>query len=120
MREDDLKLKGFVKRPDGEWEKAKQTNEDHRSASSPKPQQVVRDESVGASTRTKSNPRRCRVSVVSFRKRLIDPDNLCAKFFIDGLRYCGAIADDTAKHVSVEVSQEQSDFERTEIDITPL
>lgn len=51
--------------------------------------------------------RRRKVCVVSYRVRLIDPDNLCAKYHIDGLRYVGALSDDTAKHITLSVSQEK-------------
>lgn len=71
----------------------------------------------------KENPIRCKVSVVSFRRRLLDPDNLCPKYHIDALRYAGVIADDTAKHLVFEVRQEKVNekrSERTEITIERL
>lgn len=49
--------------------------------------------------------RQRKVSVRSFRTRLLDPDNLCVKFHLDGLRYAGVIRDDTAKDIILEVSQ---------------
>ena len=84
----------------------------------------ARHEPLAARPAAETNPpgrvARVRVRVVSFRKRLLDPDNLCAKYHIDGLRYCHIIADDTARHITIEVSQEKVKTkaeERTEIEI---
>jgi len=89
----------------------------------PEPQQTVRHDSLGPKQRKKADSKRYKVCIVSYRKRLIDPDNLCPKYFIDALRYCGVIQDDTAKHIAVEISQEKVDrnFDvRTEITVIPL
>ena len=89
--------------------------------SGPKPQQAIRHEPLGSKQVKVEHPKRCKISVVSYRKKLLDPDNLCPKFFIDSLRYEGLIADDTAAHVVIEVRQEKvKDDPRTEITITPL
>ena len=67
------------------------------------------------------NPQVRVVSVVSYRFRLIDPDNLCVKYHLDGLRYCGLLIDDTAAHVQLSVRQIKvatKAEERTEIEIT--
>ena len=53
------------------------------------------------------DPQRRHVSIISFRRRLIDSDNLCPKFHVDGLRLAGIIADDSAKHIILEVSQQK-------------
>jgi hypothetical protein len=42
------------------------------------------------------------------RKRLIDPDNIIAKYLIDCLRYAGAIPDDRAKDITLETKQEKT------------
>lgn len=85
-----------------------------------KPQQIVRHESLAKDKGKEGHPKRCKIVIVSYRKRLIDPDNLCGKFHIDALRYCGVIEDDTAKHVVIEMSQEKvKRDERTEIEIIP-
>ena len=92
-------------------------------APGPVPQQAVRHDALGPKQRKKADPKRCKVCIVSYRKRLIDPDNLCPKYFIDALRYCGVIQDDTAKHIAVEISQEKvgRNFDvRTEITVIPL
>src|SRR5262245_9440283 len=51
------------------------------------------------------NPKRYRVRVTSFRRRLFDEDNLCAKFHVDALRYFGLIPDDSPKVCKIETSQ---------------
>ncbi len=92
-------------------------------SSRPKPEQTLRHESLGKNRRKKEDPKRYRISIVSFRVRLIDPDNLCAKFFIDSLRYSRVIDDDSSRHVIVEVSQQKvakTNQQRTEITITPI
>jgi hypothetical protein len=48
---------------------------------------------------------RIRVVITSSRRRLIDPDNLCPKYFIDCLRYSGLIPDDSPEHITLEVKQ---------------
>lgn len=44
--------------------------------------------------------RRYRVAILARRRRLIDPDNLVAKFIIDGCRYAGIIPDDDSRTIS--------------------
>lgn len=68
-------------------------------------------------------PDRVRVSVVSFRTRLCDPDNLCPKYFVDCLRYAGLIENDRPEDISLQVSQVKvrtKSEERTEITIEPI
>jgi hypothetical protein len=91
-----------------------------RASSSTKPEQVVRHEPVATKAREERHPDRVHVSIVSFRRRLIDPDNLCPKYFVDCIRYCEWIKDDSAKYITVHVSQEKVKTwkeERTEIEI---
>lgn len=69
------------------------------------------------------NPGRCAVRIISCRRRLIDPDNLCPKFFIDALRYEGVIAGDSAKHIVYSIEQRKvksQKEERTIIEIILL
>lgn len=87
------------------------------------PECPVRDGTLRPTPTQKENPSLYKVSVISFRKRLIDPDNLIAKYHIDAIRYEGLIPDDSAKHIVLEVRQEkvfESNAERTEIEITRL
>lgn len=63
------------------------------------------------------------VRVTSFRKRLLDEDNLCEKYHLDCLRYAGIIQDDSAAKAKIEVSQVKigsKEKERIEIIVTAL
>mgnify|MGYP001575504635 CR=1 FL=1 len=91
--------------------------------SSSKSEQVVRHDALGSKPGKEKSICRRKIVIVSFRKRLIDPYNLCPKYFIDALRYRGVIDDDTAKHIVLEVRQEKvkyASMERTEIDVIPI
>lgn len=91
-----------------------------RAASGSKPEQAVRHESVAEEAREARHTDRVHVRVVSFRRRLIDPDNLCPKYFVDCARYAGFIKDDRAEDITLEVSQvkvKTKTEERTEIEI---
>lgn len=64
---------------------------------------------------------RFRIHVHSRRRRLCDPDGVCAKAAIDGLVAGGLLADDSAKYIdSVTFSQEKSDVEETIIEIESI
>ena len=93
-----LKDLGYVER-NGEWHKV------GGAASRAEPQPPLRDEPLAAPPREARHAGRVRVSVVSYRARLCDPDNLCPKYFIDCLRYAGLIADDSPECITLEVRQ---------------
>jgi len=71
---------------------------------SPKPKPDVLHEPL-VKDEAKAQDTRRHVTVSSYRVRLCDPDNLCVKPFIDGLRYCGVINDDTTNHITITVQQ---------------
>lgn len=52
-----------------------------------------------------SGSQRFLVRVVSYRKRLLDEDNLCEKFHVDLCRYSGALFGDEAGTTKIETSQ---------------
>lgn len=90
--------------------------------SGPEPQCAVCDDSLGTAPREEANSSRVRVRVISFRRRLIDPDNLCPKWHIDCLRYSGLIPDDRVQDIILEVSQQKvksKSDECTRIEIEP-
>jgi hypothetical protein len=92
-------------------------------APSPKSQRAVRDEPLAAPARKESYLGRVVVRVKSFRCRLLDPDNLCPKYLIDGLRHAGLIRDDSPQDIILEVSQEKvatRKEEYTRIEIEPI
>lgn len=55
------------------------------------------------------NTERFIVRIVSVRKRLLDPDNICEKFLIDGLRYAGLISNDDPGKITLETSQRKTE-----------
>lgn len=88
-----------------------------------KPEPVIQNEPVAAPQGEAGHPGRVHVHVVSFRRRLLDPDNLCPKYFVDCLRYAGYIQNDRPQDIALEVRQERVTNradERTEITIEPI
>jgi hypothetical protein len=71
------------------------------------PECVVRDEPLAKGKGKKVSTGRVRVSIVSRRSRLIDPDNLVGKHLVDLLRYAGAIEDDNSAQIEYFISQEK-------------
>jgi hypothetical protein len=77
-------------------------------AQSPVPERPVRHEPLGQEEGKDGDTGRYAVRIVSRRGRLLDPDNLCPKYFIDGLRYAGFIPDDRPDVIGLAVSQEKT------------
>lgn len=106
-----MQRKGYRLGPGG-WYKP-----DHNCAPpNPKPEQVVRHESLGTIPGKTINLERIRVRFISYRRRLLDPDDLCPKYFIDGLRYSGllphgdtetAIDYERPKQIKVKTKEEE-------------
>ena len=68
----------------------------------------------------RGNPVRFLVRVTSFRRRLIDEDNLCEKYVVDCCRYAGLLPGDAPQTTPIEVSQQKvtrEEDERTEVTI---
>lgn len=49
------------------------------------------------------------VRVTAVRKRLIDVDNLCEKYHVDALRYCGLLPSDAPERTQIETSQRKAE-----------
>ena len=45
-------------------------------------------------------PRPVTIKIEAHMKRPIDPDNVCAKLLIDGLKHAGIVKDDTHEYIS--------------------
>jgi len=61
------------------------------------------------------------VRVVSVRRRLLDEDNLSAKYVVDCCRYAGLLPTDAPGKVKIEIAQrkpEAGEAEHTEVEIT--
>jgi hypothetical protein len=80
-----------------------------RAVSGAEPQPTLRDDVLAATPRETGNPGRVHVRIISRRRRLIDPDNLTPKFFIDWLRRSGLIRDDSSKEITLEMRQEKAE-----------
>lgn len=97
-------------------------NKANRKLQGAQPEPAVRHEPLAEEERTPQGALRVVVRVKSFRARLLDPDNLCPKSLIDGLRYAGLIPGDRAEDIEYSVCQEKCrpEEERTEIELTLL
>jgi hypothetical protein len=73
-----------------------------------KPKRPVRNEPLAKNEGKEKNTGRIHIRFTVYRKRLIDPDNIIAKYLIDSLRYAGAIPDDRAKDITLEIKQEKT------------
>lgn len=65
-------------------------------------------------------PQKYCVRITSYRRRLLDEDNLCEKFHVDTLRYVGLLPNDKPNEVRILVRQEKiktEEPERTIIEI---
>ena len=63
------------------------------------------------------------VRVVSVRRRLLDEDNLCAKYHVDLCRYAGALPCDAPERCHIETTQRKAakgEEERTEITVNVI
>jgi hypothetical protein len=71
---------------------------------------VERDPSDGTLAASKvktADTGRFLVRVTSYRRRLLDEDNLSEKYFCDCCRYAGLIPDDAPDKTKIEVTQER-------------
>lgn len=98
----------------------KNRHESDRPPSRPQPERPVRHEPLGAKKGKDPDPERFFVHVTSHRRRLIDPDNLCPKYFIDCLRYAGIIPNDRASDIDLSISQRKAKTNYTEIEVLKL
>lgn len=89
---------------------------------SAKPEPAVQYEPLSAAQGEGGNSTGFLVCITSFRKRLLDTDNLVggSKYFTDSLRYAGLIHGDAENQITLQVKQVKDQDERTEITITQL
>jgi hypothetical protein len=122
MNEQDLTKLGYVKQPDGSY-KRESVLVARVSAAVPEqaavPKQVRSDEVKAGSAR------RARVRLVTFRCRLLDPDNAVGgvKALVDSLRYRGYITNDDPASIQLEVYQVKvahRNEQGTLVEIVPL
>lgn len=82
-------------------------NNTYHQPSGAEPEPAVCNGPLAEGQGEKRNTGKITVRITSFRTRLLDPDNLCPKYFIDGLRYAGLIPDDRPQDINLEVAQEK-------------
>ena len=112
---------GFVRQADGSYSKAKiVTHENHNQSKSAIVERAAVDESLAQNKNQTRHSRKLAVIVTSFRRRLLDEDNLAGKYHIDALRYAGIIPNDSPDKVTISMRQQKvatEAEERTEIEI---
>lgn len=109
-------------KPANPAQRARKGHPAHRKAQGAIAECPVRQAPLGAHEGETFYSGRVSVRVTSYRRRLLDPDNLCAKWFLDACRYSRLIRDDRPEDITFSVSQEkvtQPEDERTEILIEP-
>ncbi len=92
----------------------------HHLPQSPKPKRPAVHEPLAKEEGEGGYTGRILVRVTSFRRRLLDTDNVTPKYFIDCLRYCHVLRDDTEAEIDLRISQKKvrtKEEERTEIEI---
>lgn len=100
----------------------KPIHEVHTRSKTPRsiPQQTAGHESMATKAGKGSPPRRLLVRITSVRRRLLDSDNLIGKYYVDCLRYCGILLNDTEAEIDFRISQKKArtkDEERTIIEV---
>jgi hypothetical protein len=74
-------------------------------ASGTEPESAVCDEPLAAEKGKAGYAASYIVRVISYRRRLLDEDNLCPKHAIDALRYCGWLPSDAPDKCHIETRQ---------------
>lgn len=96
---------------------------DRRKVPRPVAEQAVCDVPTIAPRGEAAYPGRVLIRITSVRKRLIDPDNLVPKYFVDCCKYAGLVRGDSASEVEILTTQRlpaQGEEEHTLIDISPI
>lgn len=96
---------------------------DHSTPSAPVVECDLRNGPLAAGKAEGRDSGKFLVRVTSFRRRLLDEDNLCAKYVVDCCRYAGLIPGDAPGQARIVTTQEKvrsKEDERTEILIERL
>ncbi len=97
-------------------------DEDCCKIASPVVERTTVNEPLGTNEAQERHSGRLAVVVTSFRRRLLDEDNLAIKWAVDACRYAGILHSDAPDQVSIKAKQQKvktKEEERTEIEITP-
>ena len=77
----------------------------NRPSPAPLMERNLSNESLEADQAEAASSTRYTVRVTSYRRRLLDEDNLCEKFHIDSLRYAGILPSDAPERCHIETFQ---------------
>ena len=94
-----------------------------REASNTITKQIVRNEPLAETERKTLYTGKVLVRITSYRRRLLDRDNLCGKYFLDAARYSRIICDDTPEDIEYQISQfkvKKAEDEETQIEFIPI
>lgn len=81
------------------------------------------DGALAAGATEKTDSGKFLVRVTSYRRRLLDEDNLAEKFHVDCCRYAGLLPDDAPDRCRIETTQQKvrsKEEERTLIEISQI
>ena len=111
----------FVRQPDGSYDTPGRARSVARHSRPPaKLERNPGNGTLGQIQIQKGIGQRFLVRVTSFRRRLLDEDNLAEKFTVDLCRYAGALPCDSAGETEIKVAQQkvgskEPEFVRVEI-----
>ena len=86
----------------------------YNTGKTPKLESYLSNAALGAPQVQKGTSPNFLVRVTSYRKRLLDEDNLCEKYHVDLCRYAGIIPGDQASETKIEVRQKKVGKTETE------
>jgi len=88
---------------------------------SPKPKRAPGNVALAKAQTQKADSRRFLVVITSYRRRLLDEDNLCGKYHCDLLRYAGILPSDAPGQTQIQNRQSKvksKEDEKTVIEVT--
>jgi hypothetical protein len=89
----------------------------------PQLERASRHGALGSRKGEKADTGKFLVRVTSFRRRLLDEDNLAEKYHVDCCRYAGLLPSDAPQKAKIEVAQQKvgmKEDEYTLVEITPI
>lgn len=122
---ENLKAKGWVQSPAGDWSHPSRGRLPDRGneAGGAKSERAVSDALAVTAQAQGASPGKFVVRVTSFRCNLLDEDNLVEKYHVDALRYAALLPGDSPGQATISVTQVKvatEEEEYTRIVITPL
>lgn len=106
--------KGYIKQSNGNWTHHSNLPDPR---STPKLEPNPGDAPLAKKKVQRPTGERFLIRVTSFRKRLIDEDNLCSKYLVDLCRYASILPSDAPDKCKIEIGQVKSKEEYVKIEI---